>query len=85
MGSGLAVAQKWVLPFRRNKRNYEDIGCMPYCLEHDRGFSGAKIYKVVRRLPDGGFVYIQTGHEGPIYSRINAVLICKGRYAEVVK
>lgn len=36
--------QKWLLPFRRNKKNYEDIGVLPYALEHDRGFAGEKLY-----------------------------------------
>lgn len=53
---------KWLLPYRNNSKNYEDIGCLPYALEHDRGFSGRKLYRVVKRLPDGDFLYVQCGH-----------------------
>jgi hypothetical protein len=62
--------QKWLLPFRRTKRNYENIGVLPYALEHDRGFSGDKLYKLVRRLPDGGFVHLL---DGTYYDRARAV------------
>lgn len=62
--------QKWVLPFKRNKKNYEDIGVLPYALQHDRGFAGEKLYKLVRKLPDGGFVHLL---EGTYYDRARAV------------
>lgn len=46
---------RWILPFNPAKRNYEDVGYLPYVLEHDRGFAGDKIYRIVRRLPGGEF------------------------------
>ena len=40
--------QVWLLPYRKNKLNYEDIGALPFCLQHDIGFSGKKLYRVVK-------------------------------------
>lgn len=54
------VRQVWLVPFHRSKRNYENVGCLPYALEHDRGFSGKKLYTMVKQLPDGRFHRILT-------------------------
>ena len=40
--------QKWLLPFKRGKKNYEDVGYLPYALGHDIGFSGNKMYRPVK-------------------------------------
>jgi hypothetical protein len=40
--------QKWLLPFKRGKKNYEDVGYLPYVLGHDIGFSGNKMYRPVK-------------------------------------
>jgi len=82
--------QKWLLPYKRGKKNYEDIGCLPYVLLHDRGFGGDKLYRVVRRMPDGGFVYIlcqdANGEQlGPFYKRRDAVAILKQKYQEACR
>lgn len=82
--------EKWLLPFKRAARNYENIGCMPYALEHDRGFAGDKLYRVVRRLPDGGFVRLLVADSngerlGPFYRRVDAVKIVKAKYQEACK
>jgi hypothetical protein len=61
------------------------VGCMPYALEHDRGFAGDKLYRVVKRLPDGGFVRIlskQSAEQlGPFYKRKDAIDAVKEQYA----
>ena len=40
--------QKWILPHRRGRKNYENVGYLPYALEHDIGFSGSKMYRPVK-------------------------------------
>lgn len=45
---------KWYMPFRRNRVNYENVGKLPFLLQHDIGFSGKKIYRPVR-VSEGGF------------------------------
>lgn len=40
--------QKWILPYKRGKKNYEDVGYLPFALEHDIGFSGSKMYRPVK-------------------------------------
>jgi hypothetical protein len=40
--------QKWLLPKKSHKKNYEDVGYLPYALEHDIGFSGSKMYRPVK-------------------------------------
>lgn len=46
------MAQKWIYPYRRYKKNYEDIGG-GLALEHDIGFSGDKLYQVME-IRDSG-------------------------------
>lgn len=75
---------KWLLPFKRNRRNYEDVGFLPLGLEHDRGFGGDKLYRVVRRTQDGGFVRLlhSASHEqeGPYYRRSDALRALKTHF-----
>ena len=52
-----ANSKKWFLPYRATKVNYEDIGAFPLLLQHDRGFSGRKIYRLVRYF-DGRFIFV---------------------------
>jgi hypothetical protein len=38
--------------------NYEDVGLLPYALQHDVGFSGDKLYRAVRVSDSGGFTLV---------------------------
>lgn len=51
------MTQKWLMPYKANRRNYEDVGMLPFALEHDRGFAGDKLYRIVKQT-EGGFVRI---------------------------
>lgn len=59
------MAQKWLIPYRRYKLNYEDVGYLPLVLQHDIGFSREKTYHIVRQggygqffiVPDSGVFY----------------------------
>jgi len=39
---------KWFLPYKKNQINYEDIGVLPYLVQHDIGFSGDKIFTAMK-------------------------------------
>lgn len=39
---------KWFLPYRRSRLNYEDVGVMPYLVQHDIGFNGDKLFRAVK-------------------------------------
>jgi len=39
---------KWFLPYKKNRINYEDIGVLPYLVQHDIGFNGDKLFRVVK-------------------------------------
>ena len=67
------------MPFKRGKRNYEDIGQLPYCLEHDRGFAGDKLYRVCKVLAGSDHIArvltVDGTREqiGPFYHRRDAI------------
>lgn len=76
--------QSWLVPYKANKRNYEDIGLDGYALEHDRGFGGDKLYRVCRRV-EGGFVRVLANHSreaaGPFYRRADALKFAREYFA----
>jgi len=39
---------KWFLPYKKNRINYEDVGAMPYLVQHDIGFNGDKLFRAVK-------------------------------------
>jgi len=45
--------RRWLVPYHRDKINYEDVGYLPLALEHDVGFAGDRIYRVVEQTPQG--------------------------------
>lgn len=55
---------KWFLPYRAGKLNYEDIGLMPYLIQHDIGFNGDKLFRVVKWVPESRHFVLQ----GTVYS-----------------
>lgn len=73
-------ATKWLRPFRRNLRNFENVGCLPFALEHDRGFGGDKLYSVVLVRDDGFRRILADGPReqlGPFYHRRDAMAAIK--------
>lgn len=66
---------KWLLPFKRNKKNYEDVGYLPFALEHDIGFSGNKMYRPVK--VEGGHIIVGSSELSSVefdrYSRKSAI------------
>lgn len=80
------TTQKWLVPFRRGKRNYEDVGTLPIALEHDRGFGGDKLYRVGIWKTDGTFRRIladgQREQAGPFYHRRDAMAFLRTVAAE---
>jgi hypothetical protein len=73
------MKSKWLVPFKRNHRNYEDVGEMPYLLEHDRGFAGDKLYRACKVLAGGQYfarvLTVDGTNEqiGPFYHRRDAL------------
>ena len=67
--------QKWLLPYKRGKKNYEDVGYLPYALEHDTGFGGDKMYRPVKY--DNGQITVMSselaGAHYDRYSRKSAI------------
>lgn len=83
-----ANPQKWLLPKKRGKKNYEDVGYLPFALQHDVGFSGAKRYHPVKVSADGGFTVASSelhSVEYDPYSRTSAIAAIKELYSRQEK
>jgi len=79
-GSASGNPQKWILPYRRGKKNYEDVGYLPFALEHDIGFSGSKMYRPVK-VGEGGQITVASSELHSVdydrYSRKSALAAVK--------
>lgn len=60
--------QKWLLPYKRGKKNYEDVGYLPYALQHDVGFGGDKMYRPVK-YENGQITVMSSELAGSHYDR----------------
>lgn len=71
---------KWILPYKRGKKNYENVGYLPFALEHDIGFSGSKMYRPVK-VGDNGSITVGSSELSSVdynrYSRKSAIAAIK--------